>query len=79
MPLRQAPAFPPVAGGGLFRNHHATIQQLVIGLKSAMAFTRCRWEARLRELRAIDRDNKTRDGANPKLAGGLKISPAAAQ
>ncbi len=62
-------------------NLHAAIQQLAIGLKSADGdfYQMSMVEARLRELRAIDRDNKTRDGANPKLAGGLKISPAAAQ
>jgi predicted Zn-dependent protease len=62
-------------------NVPAAIQQLIIGLKSGDGdfYQMSMAESRLRELRAIDRDNKKRDGANPKLAEGLKISPAGAQ
>lgn len=54
----------------------AAIEQLTIGLKSGDGdfYQMSSAEARLRQLRAMDKENKLREGAKSKLAEGLKNS-----
>jgi len=59
----------------------AAIEQLTLGLKSGDGdfYQMSMAEARLRQLRAMDKENKMRDGGKSKLAKGLNYSSAAPQ